>query len=82
MMNKSNGSGNAVQPDDALPEELMSANEAAIYLQNSEAKLAKMRHDGIGPAYVKADSPSGPVRYWKKDLDAWLASVRTGMKSN
>jgi hypothetical protein len=55
--------------------------EAAEYLMSSEARLIKMRADGIGPRFHRDDTKNPPITYVKRDLDAWMASVKTGSKA-
>ena len=55
--------------------DLMTVDEAAIYLGMSAAFLNKLRSLGGGPTYAKFGRL---VRYMAKDLDAWVeASKRT-----
>lgn len=60
------------------PDALINASQAAAYLASTESRLANMRKDGIGPAFVKGDGAEEAIRYRKQDLDAWLAAVKTG----
>ena len=70
------GSFAQLNPDAELP-----PVEAAQYLSSSEATLQRMRADGIGPRFEKDDTKSPPIIYIKRDLDAWMASVKTGSKA-
>jgi hypothetical protein len=47
--------------------------DAAAKTGLSVQRLAKMRLDGTGPAYVKAGRS---IRYLPEDLDAWLQANR------
>ena len=62
------------------PESLLTTSQAAIFLTISESTLARMRKDGIGPAYVKDDGANGAIHYSKQDLQDWMAAVKTGGK--
>ena len=62
------------------PETMLSPEQAASLLANSEATLARLRADGIGPAYVKGAGANGSVHYRKQDLLDWQAAVRAGGK--
>ena len=53
-------------------QELMTTREAAAYMRSSIADLAKLRHHGGGPVYIKKSARK--VLYRLADLDAWLAS--------
>jgi hypothetical protein len=59
---------------------MVTAPQAAAILAVSENVLGRMRRDGIGPAYAKDGGIDRAVRYRKKDLEAWLAAVKTGGK--
>lgn len=63
------------------PEAELKPAEAAEYLMSSEARLLKMRADGIGPRFRKDDTKSPTITYVKRDLDAWMALVKTGSKA-
>jgi excisionase family DNA binding protein len=52
---------------------LISAAKAAEQLGISENALAKMRHAGYGPPFVKVGRR---VRYGQSDLENWLAARR------
>ena len=60
------------------PEAELTPAEAAEYLMSSEARLLKMRADRIGSRFRKDDTKSPPITYVKRDLDAWMDSVKTG----
>jgi predicted DNA-binding transcriptional regulator AlpA len=51
---------------------LMTSAEAAARVGATVQTLAKWRHLGHGPAYVKASRRF--VRYRQADLDAWVAA--------
>ena len=63
-------------PDDSM----LPPNDAAAFLMISESALARMRSEGIDPAYDKANESGGPVHYRKQDLQAWLDAVKAGGK--
>lgn len=63
------------------PDAELTTPEAAQYLSSSEATLQRMRADGIGPRFRKDESKTPPITYVKRDLDAWMASVKTGSKA-
>ena len=67
--------------DQLTPEAELTTAEAAQYLMSAEARLLKMRADGIGPRFQKDDTKSPPINYVKRDLDTWMASVKTGSKA-
>lgn len=67
--------------DQLTPDAELAPAEAAQYLRSSEATLQRMRGDGIGPRFRKDDTKSPPIIYIKRDLDAWMASVKTGSKA-
>ena len=50
---------------------LMDSAEAAVYIRMSKQTLAKWRHIGFGPSYVKLGRS---VFYKKSDLDAFVSS--------
>jgi excisionase family DNA binding protein len=52
---------------------LLTPAEAAAYLRLTAGQLKQWRYLGKGPAYAKAGRA---VRYWRSDLDAWLARQR------
>lgn len=56
------------QPDDAAPERLLLAPEAARHLRLSPGTLAKHRCYGTGPVYRKN---GGRILYALSDLEAW-----------
>lgn len=56
------------QPDNAAPERLLLAPEAAKHLRLSERTLAKHRCYGTGPVYRKN---GGRIVYTLADLEAW-----------
>jgi len=49
--------------------------EAAALLMVSEEVLARMRGDGIGPAYIHG--PGSEVRYVKQALIDWMQANKT-----
>jgi hypothetical protein len=63
------------------PDAELTTAEAAQYLSSSEATLQRMRADGIGPRFRNDESKTPPITYVKRDLDAWMASVKTGSKA-
>lgn len=67
--------------DQLTPDAELPPVEAAQYLRSSEATLQRMRADGIGPRFRKDESKSPPIVYVKRDLDAWMASTKTGSKA-
>jgi hypothetical protein len=54
-----------------LPNGLMSAKSAALYLGRSEKTMASWRHFHVGPKYTKV---GGRVRYSKDALDDFVES--------
>ena len=67
--------------DQLTPDAELTTAEAAQYLMSSDARLLKMRADGIGPRFQRDDTKSPPITYVKRDLDVWMASVKTGSKA-
>ncbi|MDD3542357.1 MAG: helix-turn-helix domain-containing protein [Petrimonas sp.] len=56
-----------------LKKEVLTFNEAAIYLEVSHSHLYKMTSTGIVPSY----KPNGKKLYFdRKELDSWLLSNR------
>jgi predicted site-specific integrase-resolvase len=53
--------------------EMLSAEQAAHYLQVASQTLARWRAEGVGPAFIKV---GGLVRYEVSDLNAFLDSRR------
>lgn len=49
----------------------MTAREAAFYLRSSTSDLAKLRHFGGGPLFIKKSARK--ILYRRTDLDAWVA---------
>lgn len=61
---------------------LMNPKQAAEYLGYSRVTLQWWRCQGGGPPYVKMNPGGHPltpysIRYWKRDLDAWVDSFGT-----
>ena len=52
---------------------LLRAFEVADYLNFELKTLYNLRVRGEGPPAYKIGGPSGPIRYRKSDVDAWLA---------
>ena len=61
----------AVAPVIPPAREYLSPREAALYVNASEASLARWRSNGTGPEY-RLITPR-MVRYARTSLDAWLA---------
>jgi excisionase family DNA binding protein len=60
-----------------LKKEVLTFNEAAIYLEVSHSHLYKMTSSGTVPFY----KPNGKKLYFKRgELDAWLLSNRSSSK--
>ncbi len=56
-----------------LQKEVLTFNEAAIYLEVSHSHLYKMTSTGVIPSY----KPNGKKLYFnRKELDSWLLSNR------
>ena len=55
--------------------EVLRPDEAARFLNMSKSTLAKMRMQGIGPAFAKLGSKI--VVYRVADLDAWIDRGRS-----
>ncbi len=53
------------------PDPLLTAKEAARYLNYSPRTLESWRQTGLGPVYIAGSSRS--IRYRKSALDQWLA---------
>lgn len=67
--------------DQLNPDAELTTADAAQYLSSSEATLQRMRADGIGPRFRNDESKTPPIIYVKRDLDAWMASTKTGSKA-
>ncbi len=52
--------------------ENLTPSEASVYTRYSESRLAKFRHYGGGPTYLKLSARK--VVYRRADLDAWMAT--------
>lgn len=52
----------------------MTVPEAATFLKMSESKLNKMRSEGKGPLYSKAEGVG--IRYLREDLEAYVKNAR------
>jgi excisionase family DNA binding protein len=60
-----------------LKKEVLTFNEAAIYLEVSHSHLYKLTSSGAVPFY----KPNGKKLYFKREeLDAWLLSNRSSSK--
>ena len=55
-----------------MTDHLLTAAEAAAYVNVSIRTLARWRAAGLGPAIVKLSART--VRYRVADLDAWIAT--------
>jgi predicted DNA-binding transcriptional regulator AlpA len=54
-----------------MNDEILRPPAAAKYLGNAEQTLARWRHEGVGPRFVKIGRLVG---YRKSDLERWIAS--------
>lgn len=59
--------------------DIMDAREAAAYLRTSPSTLAKYRHFGGGPSFIRQSSRK--TLYRRVDLDAWLEERTYGSTS-
>lgn len=60
-------------------DELLTPAQVSAWTKLSLKALANARCRGAGPAYVKlGQGLSAPVRYRRGDVDAWIASGRSG----
>ncbi|MER6065076.1 helix-turn-helix domain-containing protein [Streptomyces sp. NPDC001792] len=67
--------GLSVDPAD----ELLTPAQVSAWTKLSLKALANARSRGAGPAYVKlGHGTSAPVRYRRRDVDAWITSGRSG----
>ncbi len=67
--------GLSVDPAD----ELLTPAQVSAWTKLSLKALSNARSRGAGPAYVKlGHSASAPVRYRRRDIDAWIISGCTG----
>ena len=71
ILTKLNGIEKMLMEQNMLKKEVLSFNEAAIYLEVSHSHLYKMTSTGIVPSY----KPNGKKLYFnRKELDSWLLS--------
>lgn len=62
------------RPRRAADDELLTPAEVAKIARLSLRTLADKRWRGTGPAFIKlSPGRTGAVRYWRSDVDAWLA---------
>jgi predicted DNA-binding transcriptional regulator AlpA len=54
-----------------MDEQILRPKAAAEFLGNAEQTLARWRHEGFGPKFVKIGRLVG---YRKSDLERWIAS--------
>ena len=72
-MEKLNSIEMMLMEQNMLKKEVLSFNEAAIYLEVSHSHLYKMTSTGVIPSY----NPNGKKLYFnRKELDSWLLSNR------
>ena len=72
-MEKLNSIEMMLMEQNMLKKEVLSFNEAAIYLEVSHSHLYKMTSTGVIPSY----KPNGKKLYFnRKELDSWLLSNR------
>jgi len=66
-----------ISEQNMLKKEVLTFNEAAIYLEVSHSHLYKLTSSGAVPFY----KPNGKKLYFKREeLDAWLLSNRSSSK--
>ncbi|HKM94486.1 MAG TPA: helix-turn-helix domain-containing protein [Prolixibacteraceae bacterium] len=71
ILTKLNGIEKMLMEQNMLKKEVLSFNEAAIYLEVSHSHLYKMTSTGVVPSY----KPNGKKLYFnRKELDSWLLS--------
>lgn len=59
-----------------IHEEIMTSDEAEVYLRLAKGTLKTWRYQGKGPDYAKSGNF---VRYLKSDLDFWLDAMKKGV---
>lgn len=73
ILEKLNSIEKMLMEQNMLKKEVLSFNEAAIYLEVSHSHLYKMTSTGAVPAY----KPNGKKLYFnRRELDSWLLSNR------
>lgn len=73
ILTKLNSIEKMLQEQNMLKKEVLSFNEAAIYLEVSHSHLYKMTSTGAVPSY----KPNGKKLYFnRRELDSWLLSNR------
>tara|TARA_R110002020_G_scaffold150446_1_gene327153 strand:- start:13896 stop:14147 length:252 start_codon:yes stop_codon:yes gene_type:complete len=68
-----------IDPENLKNLDIMDAKEAAVYLRSSPSTLAKFRHFGGGPTFIRQSARK--TLYRRTDLDAWLAGKAHGSTS-
>jgi excisionase family DNA binding protein len=77
VLEKLNSIEKMLKEQNMLKKEVLTFNEAAIYLEVSHSHLYKMTSSGAVPFY----KPNGKKLYFKREeLDAWLLSNRSSSK--
>lgn len=60
-------------------DELLDPAEVSGWVKLTLKALANARSRGTGPAFVKlGEGPSAPVRYRRRDVEAWITEGRGG----
>lgn len=54
-----------------MPDQLLTPDEAAVWIRKKPKTLANWRSQGIGPAYLKTE---GGILYRARDVEKWLTS--------
>ena len=71
VLEKLNSIKKMLMEQNMLKKEVLTFNEAAIYLEVSHSHLYKMTSTGVVPSY----KPNGKKLYFnRKELDSWLLS--------
>ena len=62
-----------IEPTSDISHHIMTTAEAATHSRLSQPTMERFRISGEGPVFIKL---GGAVRYFRRDIDAWLESRR------
>lgn len=65
-------------PATIAPGDVLTESEVAEILRLKRDALRVWRRNGHGPRYLKLSTKSGPVRYLRADVAAWIAQQAHG----
>lgn len=69
----------SIEPTLETPHDIMTTAEAATHSRLSQPTMERFRISGEGPVFIKL---GGAVRYFRRDIDAWLESRRVRSTSD